>query len=176
MAVGLVSLPFALVYAVAAQAGGRLRILLPLLAGCGFVAAFWVWRRMGDWQVKPKVSVSQFEDCWAALLKTTIESGAPHQYRATVDEDTLRTWNEVLAPTLFISEFKTHEHALNQSWDAATKTLHFITAQPTLMDQTILLLLKTEKPSAPSGITSQSTSALALALGQQMLVGAHGLA
>jgi hypothetical protein len=102
MAVGLVSLPFAFVLARAAQVGWNLRILLPVMGGCGFGAAFWVWRRMGSWQIKPKVE-RVFEDSWVALLTNTMRKVEPLQYRVSVDGDAMKPWNELLASSFLVT-------------------------------------------------------------------------
>jgi hypothetical protein len=100
MAVGFASIPFALAYALATVAGWNQRILLPLLGLCGLMIATLVWKRMGDWQVRPRAAVAPFEADWAELMKVALASGAPLQYRPTLDDDILRAWQEVLAPTV----------------------------------------------------------------------------
>lgn len=50
MAIGVVAIPFALVYAFAKRAGWDERAFLPLLAFCGFVVALVLWKRLGPWE------------------------------------------------------------------------------------------------------------------------------
>src|SRR5438876_12376030 len=87
MAVGLIGAPLALVYGLAVQAGWKQKVLLPLLAVFGIVAASVVWKWLEDWQVKPQLPVNQLEIGWAELLKTAIPRGAVLQY-LTPAEDT----------------------------------------------------------------------------------------
>ena len=58
-----------------------------------------VWKRMGDWQVRPRAAVAPFEADWAEL-----DEGRACKRRAvntdTLDDDILRAWQEVLAPTV----------------------------------------------------------------------------
>ena len=181
MAIALASVPFALFYAWAKRSNWNERVVLPCLLLLGFASAFLVWRRMGAWQVKRKVAVHPFEASWAELLKVTIQKGAPLQYRPTIDEDTLRTWNDVLASTFLISnELKMIEISLNCASEAAP--VQMLTSQPTEALQQMLtghrtpLHSKPKKPSAASETSPQSTPASAFTLGRQMRSGAHGLA
>jgi len=98
MVVGLVGIPLALVYAWAKRANWNVSMVMAGTFLLGLVSAFFLWRRLGDWQLKNIVALN-FDPCWAELVNaTTLQNGAPLQQTATVEEERLRTWNLVLAP------------------------------------------------------------------------------
>jgi hypothetical protein len=101
MAVGVASIPFAAGAAFAKQAGWNERIALPVLLSLGVISASLIWRRLGDWQIRPEVSVSQPE--WAELLSIGSSAGLMVH---SVSSGTQVTWSDALAPLNAIgSEF-----------------------------------------------------------------------
>jgi hypothetical protein len=69
MMVGLVSVPLGLLYALAKRANWNASAVSAGLLLVGCVSAFFFWRRLGDWQVKPVPT--NFDACWADLLQQT---------------------------------------------------------------------------------------------------------
>jgi hypothetical protein len=139
MVVGLVGIPLALVFAIAARTGWNVRVMLPLLVVCGFAAVAWVWRRMGDWQIKPQVVVSPFEASWADLLKATSENLCIVQYKTNpiIDEDQLLKYQDLLDTSLLLSSTQVTmvQQALHRTAQTTTET------QPTKDDEILQQML-----------------------------------
>ena len=103
MAVALVSSPFAVLYVLGSGARWNQRVLLPVTLTCALSAAFAVWKWLGTWQEKRQVVVTASDTTWAELMRTAMLNGPALQYRATLDENILRTWQDVLSPALMKS-------------------------------------------------------------------------
>ena len=152
------------------QAGWKQKVLLPLLAVFGIVAASVVWKWLEDWQVKPQLPVNQLEIGWAELLKTAIPRGAVLQY-LTPAEDTFPTWGEVLERNVcFYRAYEAAPLTMLTPQDTDDDLQEMLTGQRTPMDS------RAKKHSVPSDTTRQNTPASAFALGRQVRIGAHGLA
>lgn len=92
MAVGVASLPFAAGAAFAKEAGWNERIALPILLSLGIISASLVWRWLGDWRIRPAVSVG--DHAWADLLSV----GGGDAVMLYQVSRTRVTWADALAP------------------------------------------------------------------------------
>lgn len=169
--VGLVCVPLALLYAFAKRINWNANAVMGALLVLGLVSAFFLWRRMGAWQVTPVVAGS-FDACWVELVNSTLQNGAPPHQRATIDERS-RTWNQVLAPAFAASADASWNQILEAQMRTAqsTETLqHFLAglSEPSPRAQT-------NRPNVRPEPTRQRQPAWTFALGGQTH-DAHGLA
>jgi hypothetical protein len=176
--VGLVGFPLALLYVWANRANWNASLVIAGLLLLGLVSAFSLWRRLGDWQVKPVVALN-LDAGWAELVNATLQKVAPLQQTVSTDDERLRTWNHVLAPAFAASaNVEILEASLNNILPAQIRT-----AQSTETFQHFLARRRERSPRAqtnrPNGrpeATRQRQPAWAVALGGQMQNDAHGLA
>lgn len=176
MTVGLVSIPLAVLYAWAKRANWNTVAVLAGLLLLGLVSAFFTWRRMGAWQVKPAVAPN-FEASWVELINATLRNGAPFQQTVTIDAERLRTWNNFLVA--FAASPDTER--LKDSWTQILEA-QMRAAQPTETLQYFLSHRKVPLPRNPPHHPNvrpepsrQREPAWASALSGQMPE-AHGLA
>jgi hypothetical protein len=79
-AVGLIGIPLALLYGLARRADWNTTVVAGALIVLGFVSAFLLWRRLGDWEVTTAtIPTGETNDAWADLVKTAIHTAIPHQ-------------------------------------------------------------------------------------------------
>lgn len=107
-AVGLVGIPLALLYALARRAAWNTTVVTGTLIVLGFVGAFFLWRRLGDWKFVSTATVRAADvtsDAWADLINTASRTTVTHQqmtlcFQQSVraDEEQLRAWNLLLTP------------------------------------------------------------------------------
>jgi hypothetical protein len=124
MAVGLLGVPLALLYAGAERAHWNMTVVAVVLAGVGFVSAFFLWRRIGDWQAPAVSAVSaNFEDAWIELVNVAFQNAVPREQIALslqqvavpvesmrdVDVEKLQAWSRV-----FAADFEVFHHLLLQ--------------------------------------------------------------
>jgi hypothetical protein len=176
MLVGLVGIPLALLYALAKRANLSASVVMAGLLMLGLVSAFFLWRRLGDWQVKPVVALN-FDACWAELVNTTLQNGASLQQTLTIDDDRLPTWNRILAPAFAANaDVERLETSWNYILEAQTRTAQSTeTLQPFLVYRREPPRTQPKRHNGRPEPTRQGQPAWALALGGQMH-NAHGLA
>lgn len=122
MAVGLLGVPLAALYAWARRADWNTTVVTGVLIVFGFVGAYLLWRRLGDWKVATAAArtADATSEAWADLVNTAIHTAVPHQQviltqqLAALD---VTTWRHALA-----SEPSTHIADL-EACDAAVKSL-----------------------------------------------------
>lgn len=176
MAVGLATIPFALGYVLAAH---QKWFIFPLLVTCALIAAFLVLRRL-NWQIRTQAAVAPLEAEWAELMKAALQSGPPLQYRMTIDEDTLRRWQEVLTPAAVVSsdaELGAIAISVNRGYELGPVQMltygHIEGLQQMMMGKGEPPRQKAQK--VQRDISKQSDPALAFQLGRQPLTaGMHG--
>jgi hypothetical protein len=180
-AVGLVGIPLTLLYALAKRADWNTSIVMPGLLLLGFFSAFFLWQRLGDWQVEPVVG-QNFEACWAELMNATLQNrAAPFQQAVTIllddDAENLKTWNHVLAPALATGEVQILEASLNNALAAqvlslqSTETIQHLLARR----RSSSMRSQTSRPNTKPEPARQRPPAWASALSGEMHH-AHGLA
>jgi|SRR5579864_508145 len=102
MAVGLIGIPLAALYAGARRADWNMSVVGVTLGVLGFVTAFWLWRRLGDWRIATQTSRETVESdvsaAWAELVNRASEMTVPNQRLVLgqrADEENLQgpVWN-----------------------------------------------------------------------------------
>jgi hypothetical protein len=102
-AVGLIGVPLALLYAWASRSRWNAPGVIGALILVGSVAAFFLWRSLGEWQsIRPEVPDTA-NDAWADLVNAALHTTSPHQqfafyFRQSIhaDEEQIREWNLLL--------------------------------------------------------------------------------
>lgn len=121
VAVGLIGIPLALLYALARRADWNTTVVTGVLMVLGFVGAFLLWRQLGDWNVSTAIvrTADATSEAWADLVKTAIHRAVPHQQVLTQQLAALdvAAWRHILA-----SEVSTHSVDF-EVFDAAVKSL-----------------------------------------------------
>ncbi len=126
MAVAAASIPFSVAAVWASRTGWHDRLVLSSTLISGLATAFVIWKWLGDWQLKPRLALSPFETEWANLLNATVGSGELLQHRLTLDENALRSWQDVMLPAVIGSaEARMIELSLNLTNQARSK--HMLT-------------------------------------------------
>jgi len=116
MTVGLVCIPLALLYAGARRADWNTTVVAGALIVLGFVGAFFVWRRLGDWRVVP---ADTSIEAWVDLLRIVAQQQTAVslqqrllQYRPRVDDETLGTYRKIF--TRIASDDEIRKTAFNR--------------------------------------------------------------
>lgn len=95
MAVGLLGVPLAALYAWAKHADLNMLVVGAVLLVLGFVSVFFLWRWLGDWQV---ASADATSEAWANLMYVAIHAAIPHQQAILIQQSPGEDlWRRILA-------------------------------------------------------------------------------
>jgi hypothetical protein len=151
-AVGLIGIPLALLYALTRRADWNTTVVAGALIVLGFVGAFLLWRRLGEWNVTTATN-----DDWTNFVNTAIHTTVPHRQVILAQQlaAPVTAWRYALASERF------------EVFDAAVESL--------LARQLMTLEHEQYGPTARPGQIGQRQPTWALALTDQPQ-NAHGLA
>jgi len=136
VAVGLIGIPIALLYALARRADWNMSVVGAMLFLLGFVCAFLLWRWLGTWQMlSTEIAVESTDatrDPWVDLVNAALRTTVTNQQVALcfqqsvhANEETFRAWNLLLTSAANRTRFS-YSIEVTEAAQAALKNLQAI--------------------------------------------------